>query len=176
MTGIFFLHNGIWVWNVVSKPNRKHATLLECWDLWGLRYSTTNLCSCTAALHRPCALIASTVGFAWRSLHWDVFFKTKEVSHYKYTRIHYVYPEPDHLNCTHALYRPKSQLQTCMTIRIDDRTGKHSAKVLRIYAQRTTANIPAGEVEKLLFFLCLPSSFCHWRIRKMDLKLILPSP
>jgi hypothetical protein len=37
-----------------------------------------------------------------------------------------------------------------MTIRIDDRTDKHSAKGMRIYTQRTTANIPAGKVEKLL--------------------------
>jgi hypothetical protein len=37
-----------------------------------------------------------------------------------------------------------------MTIRIDDRTGRHSAKGMRTYAQRTTTNIPAGEVEKLL--------------------------
>jgi hypothetical protein len=37
-----------------------------------------------------------------------------------------------------------------MTIRIDDRTNKHSAKGLRTYAQRTTANIPASKVEKLL--------------------------
>jgi hypothetical protein len=39
-----------------------------------------------------------------------------------------------------------------MTIRIDNRTGKHSAEGLRTYVQRTTANIPAGEVEKLLPF------------------------
>jgi hypothetical protein len=48
-----------------------------------------------------------------------------------------------------------------MTIRIDDRTGKHSVKSLRTYAQRTTANIPAGEVEKLLLsyvFLLLLSA------------------
>jgi len=37
-----------------------------------------------------------------------------------------------------------------MTICIDDRTGKHSAKGLKKDTQRTTANIPAGEVEKLL--------------------------
>jgi len=37
-----------------------------------------------------------------------------------------------------------------MTVRIDDRTCKHSAKGLRTYAQGTTTNIPAGEVEKLL--------------------------
>jgi len=37
-----------------------------------------------------------------------------------------------------------------MTIRIDDHIGKHSTKGLRTYAERTTANIPAGEVEKLL--------------------------
>jgi len=37
-----------------------------------------------------------------------------------------------------------------MMIYIDDRTGKHSAKGLGTYAQRMTANIPAGEVEKLL--------------------------
>jgi hypothetical protein len=33
---------------------------------------------------------------------------------------------------------------------MNDRTDKHSAKGLRTDAQRTTANIPTGEVEKLL--------------------------
>jgi hypothetical protein len=33
---------------------------------------------------------------------------------------------------------------------MDDRTGKHSAKSLRIYAQQTTTNIHVGRVEKLL--------------------------
>jgi hypothetical protein len=33
---------------------------------------------------------------------------------------------------------------------MDDRTGKHSAKGLRTYAQRTMANIRVGRVEKLL--------------------------
>jgi hypothetical protein len=33
---------------------------------------------------------------------------------------------------------------------MDDHTGKHSAKGLRIDAQRTMANIYVGEVEKLL--------------------------
>jgi len=33
---------------------------------------------------------------------------------------------------------------------MDDRAGKHSAKGLRTDAQQTTANVPAGEVEKLL--------------------------
>jgi hypothetical protein len=33
---------------------------------------------------------------------------------------------------------------------MDDRTGKHSAKSLRTYAQQTTANIHVGRVEKLL--------------------------
>jgi hypothetical protein len=37
-----------------------------------------------------------------------------------------------------------------MTIRMDDRTGKHLAKGLRTYAQRMTANILAGGVEELL--------------------------
>jgi hypothetical protein len=37
-----------------------------------------------------------------------------------------------------------------MTIRMNDRTEKHSAKDLRTYAQRTMANIPIGGVEKLL--------------------------
>jgi len=49
----------------------------------------------------------------------------------------------------------KSQNETYLTLRMDDRTGKHSAKALRTDAQRTTANIPAGGVEKLL----LPSVF-----------------
>jgi hypothetical protein len=44
----------------------------------------------------------------------------------------------------------KSQNQICMTIRMDDCTGKHSAKYMRTDAQRTTANIPVGGVEKLL--------------------------
>jgi hypothetical protein len=33
---------------------------------------------------------------------------------------------------------------------MDDRTGKQSANGLRINAQRTTANILVGEIEKLL--------------------------
>jgi hypothetical protein len=33
---------------------------------------------------------------------------------------------------------------------MDDRIGKHLAKGLRTYAQRTTANIHVGGVEKLL--------------------------
>jgi len=33
---------------------------------------------------------------------------------------------------------------------MDDHTGKHSAKGLRTAAQRTTANIHVGGVEKLL--------------------------
>jgi hypothetical protein len=37
-----------------------------------------------------------------------------------------------------------------MMIRMDDCTGKHSAKGMRTDAQRTTANIPIGGVEKLL--------------------------
>ena len=37
-----------------------------------------------------------------------------------------------------------------MTLRMDDRTGKHSAKALRTDAQRTTANIHVGGIEKLL--------------------------
>jgi len=47
-----------------------------------------------------------------------------------------------------------------MTIRMDDRTGKHSKKGLRTDAQRTTANISVGGVEKLLccVFLLLSSA------------------
>jgi hypothetical protein len=33
---------------------------------------------------------------------------------------------------------------------MDDRTGKHSSNGLRTNVQRTTANIPVGEIEKLL--------------------------
>jgi hypothetical protein len=55
----------------------------------------------------------------------------------------------------------KSQNQTYMTLRMDDRTGKHSAKGLRTNGQRTTTNIPAG-VENLLlsfvFFLLLSTT------------------
>jgi hypothetical protein len=49
-----------------------------------------------------------------------------------------------------------------MTIRMDNRTGKYSAKGLRTDAQQTTANILAGGVDKLLsyvfffFFFFLP--------------------
>jgi hypothetical protein len=39
-----------------------------------------------------------------------------------------------------------------MTLRMNDRTGKHSAKDLRIDAQRMMTNIPTGAVEKLLLF------------------------
>ena len=52
-----------------------------------------------------------------------------------------------------------------MTIRMDDRTGKHSAKALRTDTQRTTANIPEGGVEKLLlscvFLLLLFVMICN---------------
>jgi hypothetical protein len=55
----------------------------------------------------------------------------------------------------------KSQNQTFMTLRMDDRTNKHSAKGLKTDAQRTTANISVGElrnfflVSSFLFFLSL---------------------
>jgi hypothetical protein len=56
----------------------------------------------------------------------------------------------------------RSQNQTYMTLcSMDDCTDKHSAKGLRIDAQRTTANIHVGGVEKLLVsgvFLLLLSS------------------
>jgi hypothetical protein len=47
-----------------------------------------------------------------------------------------------------------------MTLCMDDRTGKHSAKGLRIDVQRTTANVLARGVEKLLccVFLLLLSA------------------
>ena len=48
-----------------------------------------------------------------------------------------------------------------MTLRMDDHKGKDSANGLRTNAQRTTANIPAGEVKKLLLsrvFLLLLSA------------------
>ena len=49
---------------------------------------------------------------------------------------------------------------------MDDLTGKHSAKGLRIYAQRTTANIHVGGVEKIflsdVFFLLLLSATEEW--------------
>jgi hypothetical protein len=48
-----------------------------------------------------------------------------------------------------------------MTIHMNDRTGKTSAKGLRTDAQQTTANILAGEVDKLLLscvFLLLLST------------------
>ena len=46
----------------------------------------------------------------------------------------------------------KSQNQTYyLTLRMDDRTGKYSAKGLRKDAQRTTANIHVAGVGKLLF-------------------------
>jgi hypothetical protein len=59
-----------------------------------------------------------------------------------------------------------------MTLCVDDRKGKYSANSLRTNAQRTTANIPAGGVEKLLFFYLSSSSFCYRRMRKTDLKLL----
>jgi hypothetical protein len=44
---------------------------------------------------------------------------------------------------------------------MDDRTDKHSANALKTNAQRTTANIPVGGIEKLLLsgvFLLLLSA------------------
>jgi hypothetical protein len=56
-----------------------------------------------------------------------------------------------HLNCTHTLNSSRSQNQTCTTLcSMDNRTGKHSAKGLRIDVQRTTANIHVSGVEKLV--------------------------
>ena len=53
-------------------------------------------------------------------------------------------------------------VQTCTTLySMDDRIGKDSAKGLRTYTRRTTANIHVGGVEKLLsgvfLLLLLPS-------------------
>jgi hypothetical protein len=48
---------------------------------------------------------------------------------------------------------------------MDDRTGKHLAKGMRTDAQRTTANIHVGGVEKLLLsnvFLLLLSVTEEW--------------
>ena len=50
---------------------------------------------------------------------------------------------------------------TCMMLcSMDDRTGKHSVKDLRTYAQQTTVNIYVGRVEKLSsgIFLLLVST------------------
>jgi hypothetical protein len=49
----------------------------------------------------------------------------------------------------------KSQNQTYMTLRIDDCTGKHSAKALRTNVQRMTTNIPARVENLLLSFVFL---------------------
>jgi len=50
-------------------------------------------------------------------------------SRYKHSGILYIYPETDfHLNYTHAVNSSKSQIQTCMTLRMDDRVGKHLVK------------------------------------------------
>jgi hypothetical protein len=77
-------------------------------------------------------------------------------SRYKHSAIHYIYLEIDfHLFYTHAVNSSKSQNQTYMTLRMDDRTGKHLAKGLRTNAQRTTANIPAGVENLLLPFVFL---------------------
>ena len=75
-----------------------------------------------------------------------------------------------------------------MLCSVDDRTGKHSATKddLRTNAQRTTVNIHVGGIEDLLlssvelriFFFLVPFFFFfyHRRIRKYNLKNILPSP
>jgi hypothetical protein len=39
-----------------------------------------------------------------------------------------------------------------MLYNMNDRTGKHSANGLKTNAQRTTANIPVGGIEKLLLY------------------------
>jgi hypothetical protein len=56
----------------------------------------------------------------------------------------------DHLYYTHAMNSSKSQNQTCMTLRMDDRIGKNSVKDLRTNVQQTMANIPVGGVKNLL--------------------------
>jgi len=56
----------------------------------------------------------------------------------------------------------KYQNQTCMMLRMDDGTNKHSAKGLRTDVQRTIANIFVVGVEQLLlscvFFLLLSAT------------------
>jgi hypothetical protein len=70
---------------------------------------------------------------------------------YKHLRLHKYLEITFYLNYTHAVNSSKSQNQTCTTIySMDNRTGKHSAKVLRTDAQRTMANIHIDRVEKLL--------------------------
>jgi len=44
----------------------------------------------------------------------------------------------------------KSQNETYLTLRMDDRTSKHLVTGLRIDAQQMAANILAGGVDKLL--------------------------
>ena len=56
---------------------------------------------------------------------------------------------------------PNLKSKTSMTICMDYRTDKHSAKGLRTDAQRMTANIPAGGVEN--FFLVV-RKIDHWPI------------
>jgi hypothetical protein len=47
----------------------------------------------------------------------------------------------------------RSQNQTYTTLcSMNNRTGKHSIKDLRTYAQRMTTNIHVGGVEKLILF------------------------
>jgi hypothetical protein len=54
-------------------------------------------------------------------------------------------------------------------------TAQANIRQKATYAQQTTANIPVGGIEKLLLLFCYPSSsFCHQRMRKTDLKIILP--
>jgi hypothetical protein len=69
--------------------------------------------------------------------------------------------------CGDIMYSSISQLQTCLTIHMDDLTGKHSVKGLRIDAQRMTANIHAREMEKLLIscvFFLLPATEDYGRL------------
>jgi hypothetical protein len=59
---------------------------------------------------------------------------------------------------------------------MDNRTYKHLAKGLRTYAERTMANIHTCGVKKLLLFgVLLLLSVTEKLMRKIDLKLILPT-
>lgn len=81
-----------------------------------------------------------------------------------------------HLHYAHAVNSSKSQNQTYMTLRMDERIDKHSSTRYENKYPMNNGQHSCRRRWESSSFLYLPSSFCHWRMRRTDLKLILPSP
>lgn len=58
-----------------------------------------------------------------------------------------------HLNCNHAVNTSNSQHQTCFTLRIDDRTTKHSATGMRTVLGEGRPTSLRAELRNFFFFV-----------------------